>query len=191
MAPIHFLTDLGDLAVLLPLSTVILAWLLLWPRWDAACWWLLSLAFCAGFTALLKIFNTACPGTLSSNPSGHASLSLLVYGAAFVLVSARAGRWPRILLALAGITLALAIAVSRVLIGAHSVAEVFMGMAIGSAALALFVFGFRRSVPAGLPVWTLTVPAVLVVLLSNGRELQAAEIFQFFGLYLHQAGICG
>ena len=191
MAIIQYLTNLGDLAVLLPLSALVLAWLLFRPRWDAAFWWVLSVALCSAATAILKIFNNACPDAISANTSGHTSLSLLVYGAIFLLVSARYGKWQRAILASAGIALALAIAVSRVLVGAHSITEVVIGMTIGSASLAIFLIGFRRTFPVELPIWPLAVPAILVVLLLNGHQLETADIFQSFGGYLHQIGICG
>ena len=191
MAAINYLTNLGDLAVLLPLSAVMLVWLLLWPRWDAACWWVWSVAFCGAATAILKIFYNACPEILSSNPSGHTGLSVLVYGAIALLVSVRNKKWQKIVLVSAGIALALGIAISRVLIGAHSIAEILIGIAIGAISLALFVFGFRRSVAAEFPSWFLVVPSLLVVLLLNGYHLQAEDIFQFLGIYLHKTGICG
>lgn len=191
MAAIDYLTNLGDLAVLLPLSAVVLVWLLLWPRWDAASWWVPSVTFCVGAMAILKIFHNACPEILSSNPSGHTGLSVLVYGAIFVLVSARTKTWQKIALISIGIALAIGIAVSRVLIGAHSIPEIVIGMAIGALSLALFVFGFRRSIAAEYPSWFLVVPSVAVVLLLNGYHLQAEDIFHFLGIYLQKTGICG
>ncbi len=190
MAAIDYLTNLGDLAVLLPLSAVMLVWLLLWPRWDAARWWVLSVAFCVGATSILKIYYNACPEILSSNPSGHTGLSVLVYGAIFVLVSARTKTWQKIALISVGIALAIGIAITRVLIGAHSIPEVVIGIAVGAISLAIFVFGFRRSTPAALPSWSLAVPAMLVILLLNGHQLQFEDIFHFLGVYLHKTGIC-
>jgi len=140
---INDLTDLGDLAVLLPLSAVVLVWLLLWPRWDAAGWWILSVAFCVAATEILKIYYKAFPETFFSNPSGHASLSVLVYGAIVVLISTWAGYWQKIVMVSGGIALAIGIAVSRVLIGAHSVIEIVMGLIIGAVSLAIFIIGFR------------------------------------------------
>jgi len=104
---------------LLPLSAVVLAWLLCWPRWDAAGWWILSVAFCGGATAILKVDYDACPEILASNPSGHSGLSMLVYGTICFLVSARGGLWQRIVMVSAGISLAFGIAVSRVLLVAR------------------------------------------------------------------------
>ncbi len=176
---------------MLPLSAVVLVWLLLWPRWDAVRWWVVSVVFCVGATAILKIFYNACPEILSSNPSGHTGLSVLVYGAIFILISARNKNCQKIALIAVGIALAIGIAVSRVLIGAHSIPEIVIGMAVGALSLAIFVFGFRRSIPAALPSWILAVPAVLVILLLNGHQLQFEDIFHFLGIYLHKTGICG
>ena len=83
-------TDFGDLAVLAPLAVAILIWLRYFSR--VAAWWILALSICVGLTALLKIVFYGCPpaGNMHS-PSGHASLSTLVYGA---LALTAAAAWP-------------------------------------------------------------------------------------------------
>jgi len=84
------LTDFGDVAVLIPVVGAMLIWLLLvFSR--AALRWMLAVSVCVGFTALLKVAFYGCPpaGHIYS-PSGHTSLSTLVYGA-LSLVTATAG----------------------------------------------------------------------------------------------------
>jgi membrane-associated phospholipid phosphatase len=132
------LTDFGDLAVLIPVSAVILLWLLRNSS-RAAPQWVFALSLCIGLTALLKIAFHACPPADNMHsPSGHTSLSTLVYGA-LTLVSATA--WPglhRVLVIAGGAGLILAIGVSRLLLDAHSVAEVGLGLVIGAISLAMF-----------------------------------------------------
>jgi membrane-associated phospholipid phosphatase len=114
------ITDLGDLAVLVPLAAAILIWLLrCFSR--VAARWILALSICVGLTALLKIVFYGCPpaGDMHS-PSGHANLSTLVYGALALTVAAA---WPglrRLIVISVGAGLILAIAVSRLLLDAHS-----------------------------------------------------------------------
>ena len=68
------------------------------------------------------------------DPSGHTSLSTLVYGAlALAAASGRPGL-RRLLVIGAGLGLILAIAVSRLLLDAHSVPEVGLGLCVTSAA---------------------------------------------------------
>jgi undecaprenyl-diphosphatase len=70
-----------------------------------------------------------------SYPSGHATLSLVGYGLAAWLWEARLFQ-RRALIAYA-LTLALAIGISRVLLGVHTVADVAGGFLLGGAILLL------------------------------------------------------
>ena len=167
------LTDFGDLAVLVPLAAAMLIWLLRYFS-RAAPRWAFALGLCVGLTALLKIAFYGCPpaGDMHS-PSGHASFSTLVNGA-FTLVAATA--WPgprRVLVIGGGAGLILAIGVSRLLLDAHSVAEVGLGLIIGIVSLALFS---RRYLQApNTNVWPLLVAAGVLVSVLHGRELHAEQ----------------
>lgn len=88
-----FLTNFGDLAVLLPLAIVILLWLVtLRPR-RCAVWWAVAVGLCTGLTALLKIYFYVCPPSPElQSPSGHTSFSALVYGT-LALVELALGIW--------------------------------------------------------------------------------------------------
>jgi len=55
------LTDFGDIAVLLPLSVVILVWLLSDPSRRVVGSWVIAVGLCVATTALLKIYLYACP----------------------------------------------------------------------------------------------------------------------------------
>ena len=71
------LTGFGDTAVLTPLAAVMLLWLLFMRSPRGAAWWAIT-----GMTALLKVSFYGCPPTPDlHSPSGHTSLSTLVYGA--------------------------------------------------------------------------------------------------------------
>jgi membrane-associated phospholipid phosphatase len=167
------LSDFGDLAVLLPLAAAMLALLLLYvPR--AAPRWVLALGFCLGLTALLKIAFYACPpvGDMHS-PSGHTSLSTLVYGAVTLVA---ATTWPgvRSVLVIGGGTgLILVIGLSRLLLGVHSIAEVSLGLAIGTISLAAFSQKYRQA--PNMKVWPLLIAAVVLVSIFHGDELHAEQ----------------
>src|SRR5215471_18262782 len=123
------LTDFGDLAVLVPLAVTILVWLLYVPRGAAR--WTLALSICVGLTAWLKIVFYGCPpaGDMHS-PSGHASLSTLVYGVLTLTAAAAWSGFRRVIVIGVGAGLILAIGVSRLLLDAHSLAEVGVGLII-------------------------------------------------------------
>src|SRR5246127_5432580 len=136
----------------------VLVWLLLYFS-HAAPRWVLALGSCVGRTALLKVVFYGCPPIwYMHSPSGHTSLSTLIYGA-LTLVAATA--WPAMRSALViggGTALILAIGVSRLLLDAHSVAEVSLGLVIGTVSLAGFSQKYLQ-VP-NMKVWPLLFAAV-------------------------------
>jgi membrane-associated phospholipid phosphatase len=168
------LTDLGDLAVLLPLAAAMLAWLLFYSARTAPRW-VFALGSCVVLTALLKIAFYACPpADEMHSPSGHAGFSTLVYGA---LTFVAAIAWPglrRALVICGGTGLILAIGVSRVLLDAHSVAEVGLGLLIGTVSLAAFSQKYLQ-VP-NMKVWPLLIAAAVLVMTLHGHELHAEQL---------------
>jgi membrane-associated phospholipid phosphatase len=177
------LTDFGDLAVLMPLAAAMLIWLLLYFS-GAATRWVLALGICVSLTALLKIVFYGCPPASDMHsPSGHTSLSTLVYGA--LTLAAATGRpgLRHVLVIGSGAGLILAIAVSRLLLDAHSVPEVLLGLVIGTVSLALFS---RRYVEgANTTVWPLLVAAGVLVSILHGHELHAEQYLHRITGYLH------
>ena len=167
------MTDFGDAAVLLPLAAAMLLWLLVCAS-RSAIWWVVSVGFCVGLTALLKVFFYGCPPAPDMrSPSGHTAFGMLVYGA-IAWAAAMPGRGLRRLMAIGiGAGFVLTIAISRLLLDAHSPPEVGLGLVIGGASLGLFAWNYRRS-PAP-QVWPLLVAAGLLMTLLHGQELHAEE----------------
>jgi membrane-associated phospholipid phosphatase len=188
----NFVTDFGDLAVLLPLATTILLWLLLSGAREAALWWLAGLALCIGGIGLLKVYLAACAtsGALRS-PSGHSGFSLLVYGGFAACLGARvARRWRLLAMGAAAIVVA-GIAVSRLVLGAHTPIEDGVGLLIGGASLVLFVAGsgLRLEGPRPRPLLT---AAILIIVLLHGHELHAEAVLHAVGVYLAKTSpVCG
>jgi membrane-associated phospholipid phosphatase len=91
--------------------------------------------------------------------SGHAMFSAAIYPLLMAtLAASRAPGWRQVGLG-AGFALAALVAVSRVMVDAHSVSEVVLGLLLGSALTLLTILS------AGLPqvVWRLYVPVVLAI----------------------------
>src|SRR5580658_411809 len=175
------LTDFGDAALLLPLSLAMALWLLARRPLTAAIGWLAALGLCMGGTALLKIYFLACPLGDFASPSGHVSFSVLVYGGFAVILGAEASMTRRFLVIAAAAGLIIAIALSRLFLGAHSPAEAAGGLAIGAGSLIPFARAYLRSPPASVPLRALVLATILLVAVFHGRQLHAEALFRAIG----------
>jgi membrane-associated phospholipid phosphatase len=190
MALIQVLTDCGDLAVLLPLAGVLTLWIILIRQPRMILWWLAALAICMGTTGVLKIYFFACP-PLSDlhSPSGHTGLSALIYGTLTLVIASATTGWRRGAVLTIGATFVVGIAISRVLVSAHSIPEVLLGGLIGGTALSVFARDYRREPPAALFLPPLVVVCAMLMVLLNGHELRAEEFLHQIAFYLNIAKI--
>jgi membrane-associated phospholipid phosphatase len=188
---IQAITDCGDLAILLPVVCVLTFWAALIRKRTVFAWWLIALALCIGGTSILKIYFFACP-PLSDlhSPSGHTSLSTLVYGTLTLAVARTMQGWRRWLSAIAGALFIVCIAVSRVIVQAHSIPEVLLGSALGLLALSLFVAAYLRDTPTQTYLAPLVAASAMLVVLLNGHELRAEELLHHIAIYLNIASEC-
>jgi membrane-associated phospholipid phosphatase len=138
----NWVSNFGDIAVLLPASLGLIAFLAWFhSRQDAAAY---AAAAAACLTAALfaKLALAACGGRHSlfgvESPSGHAAFAATFYGCLAALFGA--GRTIGWRLALYGgaAALILLIGASRVALGAHNAREVGAGVLIGAMSIALF-----------------------------------------------------
>jgi membrane-associated phospholipid phosphatase len=190
MALVKTLTDFGDLAVLLPVAAVMTLWLVVVRQPLALGWWLGALAVCMGSTAVLKVYFFVCPPIVDlHSPSGHTSMSTLVYGALTLAVAAAFTGWRRLAILVTGFIFIAGIGVSRIVIHAHSAVEVVVGSSIGIAALALFASQFWHHRPAEPQLRPLVLGSALLMVLLNGQDLRAEDMLHAIGIYLNQAGI--
>jgi membrane-associated phospholipid phosphatase len=176
----NFVTDFGDTAVTLPLAALTLAFLLLsgWQR--AALSLAIALAACGIAIGLTKLALESCGTPLLhteiTNPSGHAAVSTTVYGSLAMLFAGHVAAERRWIPIATAALLLIAIALSRVILDAHSSIEVALGLAIGLGALVLF----HRSLAAGPTVaihglW-LALGAVAVIALMHGARWPIEDI---------------
>jgi len=193
MQALRILTDFGDLAVLLPLLLVIFIWLLSARTKAAALWWVVAAAICMAGTALLKIYFEICSPPIDlRSPSGHASLSTLVYGALALVVATAGKREQRLAAWAVGGALILGIALSRVWLQIHNWHEAASGLAVGVAALSLFAKAYRAHPPAATSWQPLILAVAVLVLMLHGQRLHAEELLQAIGAYLRTGpAVCG
>jgi len=145
------LTELGDAAVVLPLIVVVLGWLL-WSRsWRAAAYWLAAVTVGAALTLALKAgLHLPRPEPIYAGlarhafPSGHAAMSVVIYGFLGVLIGQGVSPRARVALASSVILLVSLIAFSRLYLGAHWLSDALGGLAFGTAWVALLAIAYLR-----------------------------------------------
>jgi membrane-associated phospholipid phosphatase len=177
------LSEFGDFAVLTPLATVMLLWLLLMRSPRGAAWWAIAVVCCAGLTAVLKVLFYGCPPTPDlHSPSGHSSFSTLVYGAMTLVTVMQRRGLQRIIVIGVGASFIIAIAISRLLL-AHNAPEVVLGLMIGIAALVLFGRGYWQCCKA---IWPspLFMAGGALFLLFHGWEPDTERLFHEIAGYL-------
>jgi len=190
----EILTDFGDIAVVLPLAAVILIWLAVRIGGRTAFIWLGALLACGAVTSLLKVYFKACsaPSLALHSPSGHTSMSTFVYGGLVLVIGAETQSWRRLATGTLGAAAIIAIAVSRIILGAHSVAEVVVGLIVGAGALAVFMPAYLHDKPLRVPVWPLAAISVAVALLIHGNQLKLEPLLGMISAYIHgQVPMCG
>jgi undecaprenyl-diphosphatase len=169
------ITDLGDSAVTLPLAAVAIAILLIARRARMAQWWGGAIAASAAAIAALKLVLIAIAPhhhTLTGliSPSGHAGMSAIVYGGFVLLIAPSLPRVWRIAAQLGALVLIVGIALSRLVLHEHSIAETIVGLGVGFAALAALRAGLRRAPAERVPVFALCAAAVAVIGLMHGTR---------------------
>jgi len=188
----QYVTNLGDSSVVLPVALLILIWLFCLAGKRTALLWCCALFVAGGGTAILKIAIDACtaPVTGLNSPSGHTGMSTLVYGGLALVISAETTSWRRVVSSAAGVAIIAAVALSRVVLGAHDIIEVIVGLLIGGAALALFAHGY---VGADRRIWPLacTCAALAAALAFFNHSVPLEPLWHRLGAELREAtGIC-
>jgi membrane-associated phospholipid phosphatase len=175
-------TDFGDAALLIPLGAVMLFWLFQ-HDWRSTIWWAISVGFCVGFTAVLKIFYYGCPPAPDMrSPSGHTGFSILIYGAIALVTAVPARGLSRTLAIVLGAGIVLAIAISRLILAIHTFPEVSLGVVIGLVSLMLFARVYFNS--PNDQVWPLLVSSGILIAMLHGQELHAEELLHHITSYI-------
>jgi membrane-associated phospholipid phosphatase len=139
---LRWITDFGDSGVTLPLLALLIA--LLWFVESHRAAWLLgrALLVCVSVLMLLKLVFLSCGHVFAlgiESPSGHACLTAFCYGAIATVVWGQPRPRLRFLAAALATFIIVSVAVTRVLLGAHTPQEVLVGSTAGLLTLALFV----------------------------------------------------
>jgi membrane-associated phospholipid phosphatase len=184
----HFVahvTDFGDQAVILPVALVVSLVLAIGRCVRACLAWTVAVCGVLSLILALKVILLTCgvqllPTGALRTPSGHTGASTVVYGgiAALVLQGRANSAWPA---ALAAVTVAVVIGVSRIVLHAHTILEVCIGGMVGLAGIWVMLLMAGR-LPRR-PPWVLCGALVLAaIVLTHGRHLNAEPYIYRFAL---------
>jgi membrane-associated phospholipid phosphatase len=190
-----FITDLGDSAILGTLSLMVsLCFLFQGGRRESVAL-LFSLIGTAAAIGIAKILLMGCGSQLRSigihSPSGHSALSVAVLGTFALLIRERLPGIYRYVPSVVLLSLAFMIALSRVLLKYHTVAEVALGGCIGIISLLFIWKALSRTPPNKLNPHAAVYSALVIVFMLHGMQLPAEDIIklfaEYFKLYTHCA----
>jgi len=191
-------TAFGDQSMILPFVTAVAITLWLGDAWREAAIWTFAICAVLFMMLVLKLFFLPCghliPEWHLRSPSGHAASAFAAYGSFAVLeAKLRQVQWQKIAILVLGFMFAAGIAISRVLIGAHTTQEVILGTLVGLAAPAIIFWTIKtpvRNAVAGLLLLALALPVALLVIL-NGQTLPIEDHILSLALAITQRlGVC-
>ena len=169
------ITMMGDTVVMTALALAILGWLVWHKAYRAA--WAAGIAIVAAklFEIAVKYgIQRARPMELPysgasafSFPSGHATMAAVIFGILAVLVSHSMGRWGRAMVYAICAVLVVAIAYSRVYLGAHWFSDVLAGLLFGVVMMAAFGVAIEAIPPRRIKPLGLFATALLVFLVAG------------------------
>jgi undecaprenyl-diphosphatase len=144
------ITELGDTGVALAVSIAVLAYLLWRKSWRTAMYWTAAVAFAQCTIAALKLILARARPSLAletySFPSGHATLSLVIYGFLAYLLVRKQARPVQIGAGMAVGAFVGLVSLSRIYLGVHWFSDVLAGLALGSSWIVLLSIAYSRHV---------------------------------------------
>jgi membrane-associated phospholipid phosphatase len=192
-----FVTGFGDQSVILPFAAVVAIAFASNGARRAALIWCGAIFVVLFSTLVAKFFFLPCGHLFSGlgvrSPSGHTAASFAVYGG-FATLQAKLSRerWVQVALIFAAFVACLAIAVSRVLLGAHTVPEAVFGGIIGLAAPIILVLVEPPSSEVRMrpPLLLLIVPFLLALLFYGETVPIEGLIDRVSNQIMGQLGVC-
>jgi membrane-associated phospholipid phosphatase len=195
---IHFVTNLADQAVVLPLILAVLVLLLAVGERRAAAWWAAAMAISLGGTLLAKLVMIPCghllPDFAVTSPSGHTASAAAAYSG-IIMLGAQATRSStgRLTALALGALIVCMVAVSRVMLHAHTVQETLVGAVIGAAAPLLLAVPrplFIRSAVVEHR-WMLALPLLVIPFVFGHQANAEGWISRFAWQAAYWLSACG
>lgn len=177
-----FITMLGDGVVIAAVAAVVIAYLFARKAWRRATGLMIAIAGAAVFVPLFKmLFQRERPidiytgADALSFPSGHATLTVVLFGIVAVLVAHDRSPLTKAGIFSLAVPLIGAVAFSRIYLGAHWMSDVVGGIAFGTAMVAAFAFVFGSVHNEKIGRWSLA--ALTAVTLSLAGAVHMARDF--------------
>ena len=154
------ITRLGESGFLLPIGMLLLVWLIVMRCFRPALIWMLAFGTGVALVVISKVlflgWGIGVRALDFTGFSGHTMLAAAVFPTLAYLTLIRHAVRIRYAVVAAAVLLAVLVAVSRVVLGAHSISEVMSGFLLGSVVAIIFIGRGDHSPEA-------QVPAVLVL----------------------------
>ena len=180
LAALRLVTGFGDPVFLLSAAAALFLYLRRRRLRNVAFAWGGAIVLCGALSAAAKLGFQTCGGDVGGlqirSPSGHAALAVIFYGGAAVLLGRGRPLLARCGIGLAAVLLIAGIAVSRVVLGMHSAAEVVSGGLIGLATLAVFATLTAQSRGAALPLGPAVVLVAVVGFVTWGLHVDVERV---------------
>jgi undecaprenyl-diphosphatase len=175
----HRLTDFGNITIAVPVLAVMLAWLLRHRLHRTAAALALGAAASVALDIVLRRIAKAQNGFFHGTawhlttgaPSGHACVSMVVYGSIGALFVRHAIGATRLLAASLAFAVILAVDITRITLGYHSPADVCTGATLG----AVFVLAIHRASDHPPAPWP-PMANLLAALLIAGALMQLSGL---------------
>lgn len=169
------ITLLGQKEIILPVVIVIFGLLLLQKHWRAAFHVIALGIMAAGSVFVLKnLLKSPRPWGIFHNtetfsmPSGHTAIATTVFmGLAFLIARSVTPKY-RWLIYLLGVCISLAVAISRLYLGAHWFTDVIGSILLASAILMIVILSYERQPEAYVNPLTITLLVIVSISITYG-----------------------
>jgi undecaprenyl-diphosphatase len=190
-------SELGSANVTMPVIVAVALLFALQRHWVTLGYWLGSAAVAEILVRVLKFtLGRARPNDIYSGverfsfPSGHAALSMVVYGFLAFLLARGKPAWAKIAITLLCASAILMIAFSRLYLGAHWFSDVAGSFSLGLAWVALLCIAYThhaarqpmQRTSASLSAWPLPLVVLITIVLAGGmvvRDQHAADLARY------------
>ena len=141
---LELVTRLGETPLIAPATAAVAIALTRGGSWRAARALLATMLACALMLAIVKVAFMTCATSAAGSrfiysPSGHTGMASAFYGSIYILAGGeKPGFGAQALRIICPLVVAV-VAISRVLLDAHTIAEVVFGLVLGAACIAVFL----------------------------------------------------